>query len=228
MKNNVVFKSAIAAIMTISTFFIIMGFSISYNSYDINYYMNNYRENNISEKTSIKEDGLKEISLDIIKYLKEGKEEYLNNYFNEREISHMVDVFNLFQLMRTLIKIGAIFLVITIIIALKRFGLRSLLNSIIFGNISLILAMICLIGVISLNFGKSFIIFHELFFDNDLWILNPETDLMINMLTEDFFMKLGFRIALTYLTITIIIIVAAFLIKKWRCKNEKIGLSSRN
>lgn len=41
--------------------------------------------------------------------------------------------------------------------------------------------------------------FHRLFFRNDLWLLNPYTDLMINMFPEDFFFHMVMRIALMFI-----------------------------
>ena len=41
--------------------------------------------------------------------------------------------------------------------------------------------------------------FHRLFFRNDLWLLNPRTDLMINMFPEDFFFHMVIRIAVMFL-----------------------------
>ncbi|MFQ9799458.1 MAG: DUF1461 domain-containing protein [Clostridia bacterium] len=38
------------------------------------------------------------------------------------------------------------------------------------------------------DFNRYFTIFHLLFFDNDLWILNPATDLMINIVAGTLFL----------------------------------------
>ncbi len=43
-----------------------------------------------------------------------------------------------------------------------------------------------LAGIISTDFNKYFIIFHHIFFNNDLWMLNPDTDLLINIVPEPF------------------------------------------
>lgn len=39
----------------------------------------------------------------------------------------------------------------------------------------------------AVNFNKSFVIFHELFFDNDYWLFDPRYDPIINALPEEFF-----------------------------------------
>ena len=40
--------------------------------------------------------------------------------------------------------------------------------------------------------------FHKIFFDNDLWILDPATDLLINIVPEPFFMDTAARIGVTF------------------------------
>jgi integral membrane protein (TIGR01906 family) len=62
------------------------------------------------------------------------------------------------------------------------------------------------------NFKKAFYIFHELFFDNDLWLLDPDTDLMIRMLPEGFFLNMVIRIGKIFLLMMgILLLVSAIL-----------------
>ena len=55
------------------------------------------------------------------------------------------------------------------------------------------------------DFNAVFTLFHEIFFDNDLWLFDPATDYMIRMLPEglfyDFVIRIGgmFIIGLTVL-----------------------------
>jgi len=42
------------------------------------------------------------------------------------------------------------------------------------------------------------VIFHQIFFDNDLWILDARTDLLINIVPEPFFMDTAARIAMLF------------------------------
>lgn len=46
-----------------------------------------------------------------------------------------------------------------------------------------------------INFDASFRIFHRIFFTNNLWIFDPRSDYMINMLPEGFFFDFVIRIA---------------------------------
>ena len=52
--------------------------------------------------------------------------------------------------------------------------------------------------------------FHQLFFTNDLWLLNPATDLMINLFPEAFFSHLVIRILLWFLAFYLPCLIVAF------------------
>jgi len=54
------------------------------------------------------------------------------------------------------------------------------------------------VGIYSLiDFDSLFILFHKVFFDNDNWIFNPETDPIIDMLPESYFALCAVVIILT-------------------------------
>ncbi|MFQ8777111.1 MAG: DUF1461 domain-containing protein [Roseburia sp.] len=49
---------------------------------------------------------------------------------------------------------------------------------------------LALIGIISTDFSKYFVVFHKIFFSgNDLWVLDPHTDMLINIVPEGFFLR---------------------------------------
>ena len=99
------------------------------------------------------------------------------NFFNEREIKHMDDVKRIF----IWVKIISVLSLITFLIFLKPNGLPLVLLY------SLILIAIILFIFLFLPFDLSFTKFHEILFNNELWLLNPETDRLIVLLPERFF-----------------------------------------
>lgn len=113
----------------------------------------------------------------------------IREFFNDREKLHMEDVKRLFLQGLMLRNIALLITVLCLIgLIITKSNLKGILPK----------AFVCatiLIGIVSLlatlyvsqNFSKVFVQFHLLFFTNDLWILNPETDLMINILPEGFF-----------------------------------------
>ena len=58
-----------------------------------------------------------------------------------------------------------------------------------------------------INFDRSFVVFHELFFDNDLWIFDPRTDPIINYLPESLFMRNAFAILVLMIVLSVAVII---------------------
>lgn len=128
-------------------------------------------------------------------------------FFNEREIAHMEDVQGLFigglWLRRIGLSITAFYALFIFLLRKKYPSQKALLMKNIFASLctgmaAFFSAALLIAAVISTNFSKYFIVFHHIFFDNDLWILNPATDLLINIVPEPFFMDTAVRIAVTF------------------------------
>ena len=128
-------------------------------------------------------------------------------FFNEREIAHMEDVQVLFlkalSIRRVCLILGA-GLLILMAATKARMG-RVLPPSLCMGT-GLFFALITVLGlIISTDFTKYFIMFHHIFFSNDLWILDPATDMLINIVPEGFFMDTAARIALLFGSLSLIL-----------------------
>jgi integral membrane protein (TIGR01906 family) len=119
------------------------------------------------------------------------------NMFNQREIDHMVDVLYLIRAMR-------IFMLFSLsIAAITWFTLRT--SSWFISNLkqSYSIALGLLGGFVGglsvfaiIDFRSFWIVFHQVLFSNDLWLLDPRTDRLINMVPLNFFMILVFSILL--------------------------------
>lgn len=138
-------------------------------------------------------------------------------FFNEREIAHMEDVRDLF-VGAVMLRRGAIAVIVLTVLLLvfTKADIRRLLpRALCLGTGLFFISIAALAGIISTNFTKYFTVFHEIFFSNDLWILDPRTDLLINIVPEPFFVDTAARIALTFgAAILVLFAVCAFMILK--------------
>ncbi|EPR36291.1 Integral membrane protein [Enterobacter ludwigii] len=74
--------------------------------------------------------------------------------------------------------------------------------------------------IISTDFTRYFILFHHIFFKNDLWVLDPSTDMLINIVPEGFFRDTVILIGFIYLfSILLILAVCLFLMDKVKRKH---------
>lgn len=204
--------------------------SIHIKSFDINYYMNSFKENNIETVTNMDEENLRHVAKDLIKYLKDDRAKLdttavikgdLKPVYGEREILHMIDVKALFKLSQWIKVISAIVAIGTLLIlfkmkALNPFYLGKTLMITVGINLSLLLILVLLMQS---DFTQYFTYFHEIFFTNDLWLLDPETEVLIQMLPEIFFIKAAIGIGLYYGTSLLLMMIIGFLL--YKRKREK-------
>ena len=169
------------------------------------FYKKEYQKYEVTEDLDMNIDHVMYVTEHMMNYLI-GKEEKLSvvttvegkeqDFFNERDRLHMRDVRNLFL---GGIKVGGVCLIVAAAI-LTMFKKREKDWKRLFCRAySIALGVWLVIGVLlgiafSIDFTTCFTIFHKLFFTNNLWIFNPETDYMIRMLPEGFFYDMVMRI----------------------------------
>ena len=128
-------------------------------------------------------------------------------FFNEREIAHMEDVQVLFlkamSIRRICLAAAALLL---IFMAAAKGRMRQTLPSSLCIGCGLFFGLITALAlIISTDFSKYFVMFHHIFFTNDLWILDPATDMLINIVPEGFFMDTAARIALLFGSLSLVL-----------------------
>ena len=135
--------------------------------------------------------GVKELDVRIVR---NGVERPL---FNAREIHHMVDVKGLMQRTQLLQRLSLGYLVAFAVAAIWAKGKAWLVlgRGIFWGCVATV-ALIIVAGLGSLvAFKPLFILFHQLSFSNDLWLLDPRTDYLLMMFPEGFFLDATLCIA---------------------------------
>ena len=136
--------------------------------------------------------------------------------FNQKEIDHMVDVKDLFTGLNSL-QMAAYVIFIILIVALTITNRMSSLTNSIYRALGVYLFVIGGIALYAfIDFSGFWVIFHKVLFSNDLWLLNPNTDRMINMFPEVFFNRLVIRVMIHF----VIVFVVMYIIAKIREKRE--------
>lgn len=119
--------------------------------------------------------------------------------FNADEKAHMVDVYNIFAALRVIKNAAfAVSALLLVLVYYKRkdYSRLQLRLGIVLGVTLFFLPFIAVGAWAAIDFDAAFTWMHETLFSNDLWLMDPRTDLMIRMLPEKFFMKLGGTAAL--------------------------------
>ncbi|MGL4791793.1 MAG: TIGR01906 family membrane protein [Anaerotignaceae bacterium] len=196
------------------------------------FYRNQYKSNNIYENVAITEDDLMFVTDVFIEYLTNERDDLYvlieidgeeTEFFNQREKDHMVDVKNLI-VSGIHIRTYLIIFVCLIIFALKYFkeNVSLFLAKSLKIGIPVMVGISALIGaIISMDFTKAFIIFHEIIFTNDLWLLDPATDRLISIVPEPFFMAIALRIVIIFAIAIAVMFIASIYIVKDNKNNNK-------
>lgn len=136
--------------------------------------------------------------------------------FNADEKAHMTDVYNLFVLERSVrsFSLAAGILLLGAAIFLSKKTLRqTALSAVSAFLVTLILLSAALIILYqTCGFNRLFILFHELLFTNELWLMDPRTDAMIRMFPTQFFMQIALESGVSALIYGLAFTAAAWLI----------------
>ena len=161
-----------------------------------------------------------------------GKEEKLSivtdvdgehqDFFNEQDRLHLADVRKLFLGGLKLRNYAVILAtILMIVLRAKKADFRRLVPLGYLQALFVYLILAAILGVaMSIDFTSCFTLFHKLFFTNNLWIFDPETDYMIRMLPEGFFLDMVIRVGVIFIVLLAVPGVAA-VVYNWKWKKER-------
>lgn len=192
-------RKVVGVIVALSALFALLYTALEVNAFNMRYWENYQARFDIVARTGKSEAEVRSASEDLVKYLKNGDDALMEKHFNARECAHMKDVYALFKLGRIL-RVAALGIVL-VAFFFKRLSKQTFL----FGLYVWDAVILVLGALITMNFSRAFILFHKLFFTNDLWLLNPKTDWMIRLLPESFFAGIALRTAISFLVGLILI-----------------------
>ena len=118
--------------------------------------------------------------------------------FNQRELDHMHDVRDLIVAADRwrLLAAAVVVAVPALGFALLRSAFVAPFTKLCVAGALLTVGFLAALAALSLvDFGDAFVRFHELMFDNDLWILDPSRDYLIMLFPEGFWFDATIRIA---------------------------------
>lgn len=197
------FLAAVAAVSLILILFL-SAFEIAVYS-DFGFYEKEYEKYAIQETLPMDMDDIMDVTEKMMAYLRGDREELsvyttidgeYQDFFNEQDRFHMGEVRELFLDGFALRRYAAVILMVALIfLILLKSDLKKILPKAYEITVGIFVGLLAAFGIaIAMNFDRCFVIFHELFFDNDLWMFDPATDYMIRMLPEGFFFDMTIRI----------------------------------
>lgn len=150
-----------------------------------------------------------------------GETEAQPDILNEKERRHMLDVRSLTQtagnMSKTYLTIAAVLAVIAAWTGakLERRMMPKLIGSLSAVGVIMLLVQGVMNEVASGGFANLFVQMHETLFTNDLWLMDPQTDILIRMMPQPLFEQAllnGASIALRMLVIVLLMLMAVHFI----------------
>lgn len=135
--------------------------------------------------------------------------------YGEREMLHLADVRELYALSWQVRNLQLIAAFCIAYLAYRSRRLKSVLRTYARTSALIVLGLLGLTGLAIVDFPRYFTWFHLISFDNDLWLLDPATENLINMFPEAFFAAAALRIG-----ITAIVAFALLGLVAWRASKE--------
>ena len=201
-----IFRLTLTTITSLIFILIIISGSLNFIVRSSLIYDYNISTYSIEKRTSLSLEKIKEINLGIRTYFFNEKELLDIDIFSNKEILHMKDVKSVMNFIFDISKILSIVFCILTFVLYSYF--RVYIYKLIFYSLSLFLSILVFLGTsFLLFFQELFIIFHEIAFNNDLWILNPNEDYLLMMYPEDFFRDVAILILVTSFILNVIVYI---------------------
>ena len=189
------------------------------------YFEKEYTKYNVLDDVQMEMDDLLEVTEEMMDYLRGDREDLHvptivngepREFFNEREIAHMADVQGLFLGGFAIRRICIVIMAAAVLLLFARKAdIKHVLPKAICHGTTIFFTVTAGLSVlISTNFTKYFIIFHKIFFSNDLWILDPSTDLLINIVPEPFFVDTAANIAIVFIVSALVVFTICTILQK--------------
>ncbi len=188
--------------------------------YEPGFYEREYEKYQVCDSVKMEMDDVLYVTQEMMDYLKGQREDLVvetvvdgeeREFFNDREKAHMEDVQVLFlggMKARVWLLVLAAFCIGILFCMEERPGKKLAV-----GYLAAFFVTLLVAGGLSLafigNFTQGFTAFHHVFFDNDLWLLDPETDLLINILPEGFFRDFAVHMLAAFGVMTAVLALAA-------------------
>lgn len=201
-------------------------------AYNRGYYRDEYEKYNIPEQIGMDMDNLMDSTEKLLLYLKDERKDLdfeasFNNgdeeFFSQRDKGHMVDVKELFIKGRMIRDVSLSCIVILLFILFWKKPVKSRLRKLAAYGIVIsaagIVPVIILAILMNIDFYKYFTVFHEVFFNNDLWLLDPVKDRLINIFPQDLFTDMAFSISYLYIGEMAAIMIGSMLILRYARKD---------
>ena len=157
----------------------------------------------------------KNLNKNVIDFL-QGKNDTLSNEFNAREKTHLADVKKIFTMFKIVFFMSTAILIISLVLLKNKihgYFFKSLSKILVFGGAAALIISFIILIFLSFNFESTFETFHTIFFRHGTYLFDPTTEMLTRMYSQQLFNDLGFRISISIVGSSLILMISGFFIK---------------
>ena len=178
--------------------FILPIFLILFNVRSVVFSQNIYQDEFTKYGIYSRFDNLDNVISNLLEYLHNGEGEINNSFFNNREKIHLEEVKDLLGVLFVIQNalLGLLVVGVLLFMYLVRKKYLEYIFLILFFSGLFGVVLIVLFILMAVFFNSSFILFHELVFPTDTWMLDPATSNLINMFPQNIFFDMFLIIVL--------------------------------
>ncbi|MGN1344724.1 MAG: TIGR01906 family membrane protein [Traorella sp.] len=235
-KLNQIFSIFTVIALLVACLFI----SIDTQAFNQSYYEKKYTQLNTAENIGMSNEALFEATYALLDYIKDKRDDIsciqevngrTREVFDERETAHMVDVKalyqNAFHVCALIVIIGIGCLAILLYqLKKKELSVVSFILDMKHAFFQVVFSFILVIGFLLfyalVDFNRFWTTFHEIFFSNDLWLLDPRVSIMINMFPEEFFFGMVMNIVGMFIISFVGISLCCYLLANKELKKRSV------
>ena len=200
-------KYALLTIIVIDVVLLTLFSAFYLASFDFKFYSKQYEQNGVYEQFG--KEKINRITGELFAYLN-GRGELDSRFFNRKELEHLKDVQKLFRTVKMIYFGLIIVLPISLLFFYKQNNaiIKKTVHILSTSSILILLAVLTMFGLSS-DFENYFYRFHEMFFNNNNWMLDPATDNLIVMFPENFFLAIVAKISVYWLLSAVFLLVVS-------------------
>ncbi len=200
-------------------------------AFDSEYYVDSFLALEVDTSIGISEETLKRVTEALITHIDNGTGD-LNRietvrgsdvvFYNEKEQHHLHDIYNLVKGGRWFLILANISMLIALLVVwlfdkrIMKYFLTSMIRMFRVAVAVSLITLGTLVALYVIDFDWAFRKFHELFFTNDLWLLDPRTDRLIQLMPLDFFIDFTKRWLSKVFLIFILFITVGFIVPAFK------------
>lgn len=229
MKHKRLLELIVSILMVLTMPFMIYGFNFNAVAFDKNLYKEEFSKYNVYG--NLKDYNIESINNDVLNYLQSGKNNELieNDFFNEREKTHLLDVKHLIEKVLAAYYFSIIlFLLLFILLGfLVNFNFKIIVKKLliitVIGSLLALLDAVAFFLLSNFNFNFVFDLFHKSFFSFGTYTFDPSYENIVVLYPQnlffDFLVKIIFNAIFSSIVLLFFSIIFIFVFFESKFKN---------